>query len=148
MKKIRRSLSMNDINDIILDNEDEEENSEPRLNETFELETPSKPLTDSCVKKLNDLDDSLSDLKIPFTLNDSNASEAENNKIQKIVKQACLIDDLQTCSDHLKNHINLMGLTEEKQKLHVNTSDFIKISNLICDMHKSLELFKDKLTFE
>lgn len=172
MNKMRRSLSMNDINNIILDNEEEEEEeksikTQPNMNETFELETPSKPellkpkmteseytlnkieeTTDNYSKQSNELDNSLNDLKIPFTLDNSNESETVNNKIKNVVKQTNLIKDLQTCANHLKGHINTLGLEEDKQKLHVNTSDFIKISNLICDMHKSLEIYKEKLTFE
>lgn len=216
-KRLRRSLSMNDINDIIIDEDDSGKNESlvndsidnkmqlmyspalqtelnpkqqnSNLNETFELLTPSKALLENKTgvidqeknqeNKMKDIDvsnsiidntnnkidqlgnesnNSLNDLMIPFSLADAEKSHDEKfdeetveskveTKVDISYKKQDLIDKLEVISTGLRAGLFSLKLNEEESKLVVDTTEYIKISNVINDIEKSLMIYKNKLAF-
>lgn len=223
--KIRRSLSMNDINDIIIAQDEIDERAENNsvtcdmmvqqtnnvqltfspataapavlasnkpisLNETFELETPSKALLDNkldveaeekpifeetcspekpqisrlslnesptipfCFDSEMETIDEKTSIPMSFDHRPDDLKAEENTiednttfRLNITYDKSNLIDNLQHCTINLRTGLTFMNLNEPDSKLQVDTSEYIKISNLINELDKSLKTIKEKLSF-
>jgi len=143
------------------------------LNETFELETPSKHLIakESLIVIENpkpeneeqnlmeyETDCSLNELMIPFSLSahDKTLEDIEPEKQEQSNKpelklnipyeNSRLIENLQVYNINLKATVALLHLNDSESELTVSSSEFIKICNLVGEMEKSLRTIKGKLS--
>jgi len=144
-------------------------NSQPlSLNETFELETPSKHLIakssllvieDSKPEKIEyDADCSLNELMIPFSLSSHDKTieelqpkkEKDPKKSELKLDIPCenskLIENLQIYNMNLKAMVAILNLNDSDSEIIVNSSEFIKIFNSIGEMEKSLKIIKSKMS--
>lgn len=97
--------------------------------------------------------------EIPFSLGDE-VMEAEQEQCSDPTKvnmpqslgivyhTSDLVNSLQNCAGSLRTGLAFMGLNDENSKLELNANQYIKISNLISDMKKSLEVFESKISFK
>lgn len=109
--------------------------------------------------KLETVVDDVDEIEIPFSLGDE-VMETEQEKCTEppkvnmpqslgiVYHTSDLVNSMQNCAGSLRTGLAFMGLTDENSKLKLNANDYIKISNLISDMKKSLEMFESKMSFE
>lgn len=126
-----------------------------------ELVPKQEPISESVVVPVKSevVVEEVDEIEIPFSLGDE-IMEAEQERCKEPTKgnmpqslgivyhTSDLVNSLQNCAGSLRTGLAFMGLNDENSKLELNANEYIKISNLISDMKKSLEVFESKMSFK
>ena len=152
-KTMRRSFSMNDMNNLLLDQDDDEpgvkilspycsnETKEtPALNETFDLDNPSAidrvKLTQTAVGvEIEELIKQIEPMQLLNDMPNILADDISNNKAAN--KKQALFDLLQSTSDkfdaYTHEHLNL-----NSSPVILNNGEYLRITNLIANIKSSI----------
>lgn len=105
--------------------------------------------------KDNNADNSLNELMIPFslsshdrTLEEVEQTKTDDKKLDIPYEKSQLINNLQNYAVGMKAGLACLHLNDIEEKLLVDPSEYMKITNLVNDMEKSLKIIKEKLSFQ
>ena len=150
-KTMRRSFSMNDMNNLLLDQDDDEPGvvkilspycsntkETPALNETFDLDNPSAidriKLTDNVASI--EIEELIQQIE-PMQLLDDMPNILMDDLVKAANKKQALFDLLQTTSDKFDAYTH-QYLNLNSSPVILNNGEYLRIANLIANIKNSI----------